>query len=573
MKAGRRFSPETLEQIKQRISLKDVISKHATGMVKKGRDWWACCPFHHENTPSFHIHESRGYYHCFGCGAHGNVFDFVSEMRGGNFGETVVYLAEMCGVQLEEERVDPKVEQFKANGYSALAAAKSFFKSELKGAPRDYFYARGLTDALIEEFGLGYAPDEWASLGNHLTQKGVSAKMLLEAGLSVEGKKGNYDRFRNRVMFPIENLQDKVVGFGGRVLGEGEPKYLNSAETKFFNKRFTLYNLNRAREAIRRQEKAVIVEGYMDVIGLWRQGVEYAVAPLGTAITEDQIKLLWRFHSAPIVCLDGDTAGRGAAVRVAKRVLSIIEPGKTLTFAWMPEGEDPDSFVKTHGKQAFEHQISQTASLEDVLWMDITEGLSLKNGEDRAAIEKAVTDLGEQIADATVKRHMLQALKNRLWQKNEKKMEQKEHVNLKRRGQDEEQARILLSILFRKPQLLERFSEKLSDVRIENQQLNGFRKTLFQLFAEGGVETNKLRTHLGNTGLLEETQKGLNSALVERTPEEDLSSLWLEVYDRLEADDLKSTRKARQQATKDLFSADADDAWQKLKNLHAERGR
>lgn len=571
MQVKKRFSSETLEQIKQRVSLKDVISRHVTGLTRKGKDWWACCPFHHEKTPSFHIHEARGYYHCFGCGAHGNVFDFVQEMRGGSFSDAVIYLADLTGVQLEEVRLDPKVEAFKNDGYKALDSAAKFYRSNLKNDALDYFVERGLSENIIKEFGLGYAPDAWRSLGDHLSQQGVSKRMLLETGLSVDGEKGLYDRFRHRVMFPIQNLEGKVVGFGGRVLDGGEPKYLNSSETKFFNKRYTLYNLNRARESIRRESRALIVEGYMDVIGLYAHGVKSAIAPLGTAITEDQIKLLWRFHDAPTVCLDGDRAGRGAAVRVAKRVLTVLAPNKTLKFAWMPEGEDPDSYIAKQGKDAFDKLVSKTASLEDVLWFDLTEGRSLKSGEDRAAIEKSIEELAATMPDESLKRHLTRALKERIWQKEKKKNEQSEKVTLKRRGADDEQARILLSILFKKTELLEKFSEKLSEVSIVNQRLRVFNDTLFKVFSAGRVETSVLHAYLADIGLLEEMKKVLASDIVDRIDESHLESLWLDVYGDLTQGNIKQERLTRKQATEDLFSANADDAWQKLKELHAQR--
>lgn len=568
---SKKFSKDTLEQIKGRISLRDVISKHVTGMTRKGNDWWACCPFHHEKTPSFHIHEARGYYHCFGCGAHGNVFDFVNEMRGGSFADTVVYLAELTGVRLEEVVVDPQAEQKKLTGLSVLEKSATFFTKSLKGAGLNYMKARGLSLDIVEEFRLGYAPEGWAELTNTLSAQGAKMPMLIETGMSIKGNKGTYDRFRNRVMFPIQNLEGKVIGFGGRVLDGGEPKYLNSPETPFFNKRYTLYNLNRAREAIRKEKQALVVEGYMDVIGLWQQGIKTAVAPLGTAITEDQVKLLWRFYDAPTVCLDGDLAGRGAAVRVAKRVLSVLEPGRTLKFVWMPEGEDPDSYVKKYGKEAFLEILQNPVSLEDVLWQSLVQGRTLQKGEDRAAIEQDIVDMASTITHELIKKHFVSALKGRIWQKKSGKKEDISQKVLKRRMHTEEQARILLSILFKKPELFERVSEKLSDVTVENQQLNGFLHILFQLFASTGLERESLDDYLVGIGMMDDVKKMLASPLVSRTPEVDLEALWESVYKDLSATGLKEKRLATAQVTESLFSENGEDAWEKLKALHQKR--
>ncbi|MFT7144526.1 MAG: DNA primase [Alphaproteobacteria bacterium] len=573
-----RFSPEVLEQIRQRVSLADVISKHAVGMKKKGRDWWACCPFHNEATPSFHIHESKGYYHCFGCGAHGNVFDFVKEVRGGSFVDAVTYLGELSGVDVQLEAVDPKEQKKRVDGHSTLEKAAQFFEKNLVKSNIDYFKNRGLSNEIIKTFRLGFAMDGWSTLTDHLTQQGMSTSLLEDTGLASKSakSKGHYDRFRNRVMFPIESTDGKVVGFGGRVLSkDDDPKYLNSAETKFFNKRYMLYNLNRARDSIRREKQALVVEGYMDVIGLWAHGVKTAVAPMGTAITEDQMRLLWRFHEAPIICLDGDNAGRGAAVRIAKRILSVLEPGRTLQFAWMPDGEDPDSFISANGKEAFEALIKKTVTLEAVLWQDLSEGRDVSSGDGRAAIESDIDSLMKQVNDDTIKRHYTKALKDRLWTGGRKKPQIiSGHKNNKQKNiliQDK-QAHILLSILFRKPDLFEKVYEKVSGVIVENQELEAFRKTLFKLFLSGGLEKDSLDTTLANTGILSDVENLLDSELVARTEIEKLEALWFEVYEDLERSNTLKTQKHENVLAASVFDEKTGaDAWARMKSTHGKR--
>jgi DNA primase len=566
-----RYTPEILDTIKSRVSIRDVIAKSAvSGMVRKGRDWWCCCPFHHEKTPSFHIHDDRGYYHCFGCGAHGNAFNYVQETRGGSFMDAVLYLSELTGVELEMVDTNPKKEAARKVGFEALNLAETHFVKNLKGSAKEYVDGRGLTEDIIKEFGIGYSANEWRDMSDTLSQQGISAEALTETGLTShsEKSKSNYDRFRGRLMFPIHNMENKTVGFGGRVMGDDEgPKYLNSPETPFFNKRYVLYNLNRARDFIRQQKQALVVEGYMDVIGLWQHGIKTAIAPLGTAITEDQIKLLWRFNEAPIICLDGDRAGRGAAVRVAHRVLSVIEPGKTLKFAWMPDGEDPDSFVSAQGKEAFYNLIRKTATLEDVLWQDITAETDITSGDGRAAVESAIDDVSKMIKNETVRRHYTRSLKDRLWSGGRKKhnninmMDNKKKVSF---PSGQEQARILLSILFRKPELFNDFYEKMSQVQVDDVRLKEFQKILFKLFEDKGLEKDNLDTYLVNIDRFDDVSAWFDMTEIHQTDDDGLKELWENAHKELVNPD--DPRKQRKMAS----SVFDDNAWEQMKLLHSK---
>lgn len=578
MSAGR-FSPEVLEQIRQRISLYDVVSKHAQGMKKKGRDWWACCPFHHEKTPSFHIHENKGYYHCFGCGAHGNVFDFIKEVRGGSFVDAVVYLGEMAGVDVQFEAYDKEEQKRRQDGFEVLEKTASFYEKNLQNADLNYFEKRGLSVQTIEDFRLGLALDEWSSLTDHLMQQGYKQDILLESNVASksEKKKSLFDRFRGRVMFPIESVDGKVVAFGGRVLNKDEePKYLNSSESKFFNKRYMLYNLNRAREFIRKENQALVVEGYMDVIGLWNSGVKTAVAPMGTAITEDQVRLLWRFYESPIICLDGDRAGRGAAVRIAKRILSVLEPGKTLQFVWMPDGEDPDSYVQTQGKEAFNALLAKPSTLEEVLWQDMIEGKDIDSGDGRAAIESEIDELMSQTNNDTIRKHYTRSLKDRLWRRG--RNAETDVVRLqggektKNIFVEDKQAHILLSILFRKVELFEKVYEKISTIEVKNPDLNAFKKVLFKLFLGQGLEKDSLESHLASTGMLNRMKELLSSELVARTKTDELEELWFKVYEDLErAGDLKKAKHEKVQVGEVFNAETASAAWEKMKAAQKNR--
>lgn len=414
-----RYPPQIIEQLKARLNIVDEVRKVVPVLKKKGRAWWGCCPFHNEKSASFHVREDQGSYYCFGCGAGGDVITFIQETQGGSFSDVVQNLARQVGLKLPEaEYVSPAAAAQRQNGYKALERAAVFFQRSLNDDARAYIKKRALTPATVEEFGLGYAPDTWDSLKNALLTENFSPDVLKTAGLTVASEKGreDYDRFRGRLMFPIHDLQNRIVAFGGRILEKGEPKYLNSPETPFFNKSFLLYNLNRARSHLKTTGQLVLVEGYMDVIALWQAGFKTAVAPMGTAVTEDQISLLWQNNPSPVVCLDGDAAGRTAAVRAAQRVLPILEPGRTLQFAFLPQGEDPDSLVSKDGLAAFRSLITQTTPLEGVLWQHLTANAELTTADGRAAVEGETARLLATIRNPTVRRHYSQMLRDKLYE-------------------------------------------------------------------------------------------------------------------------------------------------------------
>jgi DNA primase len=406
----------SLEEFKARLPIAEVVGRHVR-LSRRGRDLWGCCPFHNEKTASFHVVPDKGFYHCFGCGQHGNAIDFVMAIEGLDFGQAIQRLAELCGLPAPRSRSEgaPRADQ---TLYAANQAAARWFAGRLLGRDGEealrYLSRRGLDRAAIERFDLGYAPNERAALKGALVAEGYTEAQLCEAGLIVvpENDGPGYDRFRHRVMFPIADHRGRVVGFGGRALGAARAKYLNTPETPAFHKGELLYGLPLARRAIRERGTVIVVEGYMDVIALAQAGFAHAVAPLGTAIGEAQLALLWRLAEEPIVCLDGDTAGLQAGHRLVERALPALPPGKSLRFAILPPGQDPDSILRTggaafRGAAALDLIFSEAMPLLDFLWARETATRSPTVPQQRLALEQRYRALAGSIPDRTLGRLLL----------------------------------------------------------------------------------------------------------------------------------------------------------------------
>ncbi|KAG1648943.1 DNA primase [Nymphon striatum] len=341
-------------------------------------DYWACCPIHGENTPSFHCEDKKGRYYCFGCGASGDHFRFLTEMEGVNFPEAVERIASMAGVAMPTP--DPeaeKREEKRKTLYEYMDMAASFYEEQLQlqggATARAYIRDRGLSSATIAKFRMGFAPSNRSAIKEFLASKGATKEQIEATGMVVYGDdiSVSYDRFRDRIMFPIADQQGRIIAFGGRALSPDVPaKYLNSPETELFHKGDILYNFKRARAVQAKQGGTMIaVEGYMDVIALDQAGFENAVAPLGTALTENQLTKLWRATDEPVLCFDGDGAGLRAAFRGLEMAFSELKPGKSVRFALLPDGKDPDDLVKEKGPKAFEDVISSAKSASEMLWL------------------------------------------------------------------------------------------------------------------------------------------------------------------------------------------------------------
>ncbi|WP_174292649.1 DNA primase [Sphingomonas bacterium] len=400
------LSPAFLDELRARTSLSALIGK-TTKLQKAGREMRGCCPFHNEKTPSFYVNDDKGFYHCFGCSAHGDAIRWMTDQRGLPFIDAVKELAQAAGLEMPAMDRQAAEKQERAKGlHEAMADAAAWFAEQLNGLAgaeaRGVLAKRGVSAETARAFGLGFAPDSRGKLRAAL--KDYGDPLLIEAGLliQVEGKEP-YDRFRGRLMIPIRDPRGRVIAFGGRVIGEGEPKYLNSPDTPLFDKGRTLYNLDRAAPASRKANRVLVVEGYMDAIALAQAGIGEVVAPLGTALTEAQIERLWRLSDVPILCLDGDAAGQKAALRAAHRALPMLAPGKSLAFATLPEGQDPDDLVRAKGRGALEPLIAAAQPLVERLWQAELAAEPLDTPEQRAGLKRRLTDLAGTITDASVR--------------------------------------------------------------------------------------------------------------------------------------------------------------------------
>ena len=420
------FPAAFLDELRARVALADLVGRRVR-LIRRGREHTGLCPFHKEKTPSFTVNEEKGFYHCFGCGKHGSAIDFVMETEGLSFPEAVERLAADAGMALPERDGQSRVrDESRTSLLAATEAACAFFEKSLKmpegRAALDYLHGRGLSDETIARFRLGFAPGSYQGSGRdalkaELIRQGFPEDRLVEAGLLIkpdDGSRGTYDRFRGRAMFPITDRQGRVIAFGGRVMGDGEPKYLNSPETPLFHKGANLYALSHALPATRAKRAVAVVEGYMDAIALHQAGIANVVAPLGTALTEEQIMLLWKLAPEPVLCFDGDNAGQRAALRAADRALPILKAGYSLRFAFMPAGEDPDSLVRKAGADAARKVLMAALALSETLWLSETADGLPATPEGRAALEDRLRRHAGRIQDASLREHFTQAFRERL---------------------------------------------------------------------------------------------------------------------------------------------------------------
>ncbi|MEW5966910.1 MAG: DNA primase [Pseudomonadota bacterium] len=385
-----------IDTLLARVDIVDVIDRRVP-LKKAGQNYQACCPFHSEKTPSFTVSPTKQFYHCFGCGAHGTALGFLMEYEHMSFPDAIAALAQDVGLAVPQSG-EPERPRPPPALWDALEQAAQFYKQQLKQSPRaiDYLKGRGLTGAIAARYGIGFAPD-----GSPLKQvfKDYDADALVACGLVVENEGRRYDRFRDRIMFPIRNLKGQIIGFGGRVLDRGEPKYLNSPETPLFHKGSEIYGLFEARAAIKAAGRAIVVEGYMDVVALAQHGVEFAVATLGTATTPIHARTLLRHTDRLIYAFDGDNAGRKAAWRALENTLEALQDGKEVRFLFLPEGEDPDSYIRSHGRDAFLQLLdADTVPLSAFLVRELARDCRLDTQEGRAALLKAAKPLLDRIA-------------------------------------------------------------------------------------------------------------------------------------------------------------------------------
>ncbi|MBK8176554.1 MAG: DNA primase [Rhodospirillales bacterium] len=412
---------EFLDQLRARVGLAEVIGARVR-LVRRGRQFLGLCPFHGEKTPSFHVYEDH--FHCFGCGAHGSLFDFVMLSESVGFRDAVERIAALAGMTVPEASPEARErERRRGSLFDAIEAASAYFHKMLRmpeGRPAaEYLRRRAVSEAAIERFRLGFAPDGRSALKSALARDGFTDEAMIEAGLLVapeDAGRSSYDRFRARVMFPIADSRGRVVGFGGRLLESGEPKYLNSPETPLFHKGRMLYGLAHAAPAAAAAGTIIVVEGYMDVIGLAEAGWNNVVAPLGTALTDEQLQTLWRLAPEPVLLFDADAAGERAALRAAERALPLLHPGFGLRFANLmaAPGDDPDAAARRYPKQLLHRAIVEAAPLSEFLLMTATRQRRLNNAEDFAALEQRLNQYALEISDADARRQFQQTFRSRV---------------------------------------------------------------------------------------------------------------------------------------------------------------
>ncbi len=411
------LSANFLDELRARTPIAAIIGR-SVRLSRSGREQKGCCPFHGEKTPSFYVYDDH--FHCFGCGEHGDVITFVMKSTGAGFMEAVETLAAEAG--LEIPKVSPQAAEFEqkcAGIAETLEAAAVIYQKWLfapdGGAALAYLRGRGLTDATIQKFQLGWSGEGRGALANTLLKKGFKTEQLIEAGLMKAGDYGPVDFFFSRVMFPIWDRRGKIISFGGRILGDGQPKYVNGPETPAFSKRRSLYGLNFAREAVRAGKPLIVVEGYMDVIALAQAGFSSAVAPLGTALTEDHLSDIWRLTPEPIICFDADAAGRRAALRTVDLALTALAPDRGLKFLRLPEKEDPDSIIRREGAAAFATRLAQAQPLSALLFDMLAEGVVRDTPERRAGFHKRLVEAASRIPDKTLAGEYRALLLNRFF--------------------------------------------------------------------------------------------------------------------------------------------------------------
>lgn len=404
------LTPQWLDALRARITLSAVIGR-SVRLQKAGREFRACCPFHDEKSPSFYVNDAKGFYHCFGCQAHGDAIRWLTDHQGLAFMDAVKELASEAGMEVPapDHRAAQQAEK-RASLNDVTEAAQAWFEDNLRSAggaeARGYLVRRGISDATARAFGFGYAPDSRQALSQALSR--FDEAMLVEAGMRIdpeENEREHYDRFRGRLMLPIHDVRGRVIAFGGRTLlaDAGGAKYLNSPDTPLFDKGRTLYNLHRAAPAARKSGRMVVVEGYMDVIALAQAGIAEAVAPMGTALTEHQLELLWRQVERPILCFDGDAAGQRAALKAIARALPLLRPGHTLGIVRLPRGLDPDDLIRQQGARAMESLLAMPQSLGDALWQFEHAATPLATPEAKAGLKARLLDHVETIQHPDIK--------------------------------------------------------------------------------------------------------------------------------------------------------------------------
>jgi DNA primase len=600
-----RFSPDFLDELRTRLRLADVVGRKVK-LVRKGREFGGLCPFHNEKTPSFTVNEEKGFYHCFGCGAHGDVVKFVMETEGLAFPEAVERLAGEAGMALPAQNPgDRDREERRRTLYDVTEAAAAWFESQfaanLGREARAYMEGRGVAAETLKTFRIGFAPESRTRLKEAMIARKFDEKQLVEAGLLIAPEDGgpSYDRFRNRVIFPIMDNRGRVVAFGGRTMGDAAAKYLNSPETPLFHKGHLLYNMPGARPAARAADRVVVAEGYMDVIALAQAGIKEAVAPLGTAVTEDQLALLWRMAPEPIFCFDGDSAGIRAAERTVLRALPLLKAAHSLRIATLPKGEDPDTLIRGRGVGAMQEVLSSARPLIDVLWDAELERAPVDTPERRAGFKARLRERLAEIADQEVRgfyRDEFDARVSALWAPRPRGGGPSRFGRRAKGGwtkgrfdlpvpvsrellatplaqgggfTNHRRERLMLLTVLNHPHLLERYQEELMAIDLNSDELDKLRAAIIRIAAschqsDDKLESLAVRDHLNREGFARsverlEGDKGLVGDLFAR-PEATVDSAERGLRSLMQASQLKLLQEELEAAEVDALSDDSTEA-------------
>ena len=504
--------PSFLDDLRDKIPLSTLVGKKVK-LTRRGHEYTGLCPFHKEKTASFTINDEKGFYHCFGCGAHGDIFTYLVEAEKMPFMEAVEHLAAMAGVKMPEASPDQKRIESERTGMTAIMEeACRFFQNQLFGlggvSAKNYLIKRGISGIVAKQFRLGYAPSG-SALTQHLESKGFDLKRCQKLGLVAKNQDGTrfHDYFYDRVMFPILDRRKRVIGFGGRMMEKGEPKYLNSPETALFHKGEQLYALPHAIDTIRKENRAILVEGYMDVIALHSAGFTNAVAPLGTALTENQIKILWQSCDEPLICFDGDAAGRKASLRALYRALPILTAGKSLRFVSLPDPYDPDDMIRKKSPEAFRQVLSESQTLADLLWQDLRATYAVDTPERQALFEKKVNETLAKIQDQGVRTYYQNDFKNRIWRlfhtkQKAPRLQRLQPIHSPVQGAQD--AKMMLAYVISYPDVGETFLDDLMAMPIADQNLKNLLGDLSAFMMEqSGLSAEDLKKQLGDDNLID----------------------------------------------------------------------
>lgn len=534
--------PAFLDDLRSRTPLHGLVGRKVR-LNRNGRQWKGCCPFHNEKTPSFYVYDDH--FHCFGCGAHGDAIAFLMRAEGASFPEAVERLASEAGLEVPKPSRETRAREQRARDlHGVLLAAEAAFRARLhrpEGRPAlDYLRRRGLTDETIARFGLGWSGEGRGALAAELKAEGIEPAQLVEAGLMKEREEGSgslSDFFFNRVMFPIRDRRGRTISFGGRTLGDGQPKYVNGPETPLFQKRRSLYGLDLAREAAFRGARVVAVEGYMDVIALHQAGFGAAVAPLGTALTTEQLGALWQLSPEPVLCFDGDAAGARAAARAAAIALPLLAPERTLHLAALPAGEDPDTLLAKGGAGALRAVLDGARPLSAALYDLLAEGRPAATPEGRAALRNKLEAAARAIADKALAAEYRRALLDRFFEAGRKKnfrvAVKPQRVITEEATIRVDRARILFAILLRHPVILPEIEESLAGLDLPDGNCATLRTALLDALARGDVlDSRSLLDQLASAGAGEAIAWALNvpglakEARLDAQPAEALGAWW-----------------------------------------------